>query len=102
MGNPAPQPKSRTVAPRIRVRAHSRTGFTPMPLERVGALPRFARNSAATPSYPLDRSVIEHLEQIYETTVDRCTFLCNRLTVDWNPVWSIGIHLYGMPTYQEL
>jgi hypothetical protein len=59
MGNPGPQPKSITAAPCGSVRAHSRTAFTPMPFERVCAQPRPAKNSAATLSYPLDRSVIE-------------------------------------------
>src|SRR6266700_27965 len=57
MGRPDPQPKSITVAPGGSVRAQSRTALAPMAVE--GARPRPARNSTATPSYPLDRSVIE-------------------------------------------
>src|SRR5262245_15957862 len=48
-----------TAAPRGSVRAQLRTSLVPMAVE--GARPRPARNSAATPSYPLDRSVIAEL-----------------------------------------
>src|SRR5215510_140369 len=57
MGRPEPQPKSIIVAPGGSVRAQSRTALAPMAVE--GARPRPARNSTATPSYPLDRSVID-------------------------------------------
>ena len=54
IGKPDPQPRSMTEARRGSVRAQLRTAFTPIPAER--ALPRPARNSTATLSYPFDRS----------------------------------------------
>ena len=57
IGNPGPQPRSITAAPQGSDRPHFLTAFTPMPVERP--LPRQARNSAATPSYPFDRSIMD-------------------------------------------
>src|ERR1700691_2197880 len=56
MGKPGPQPKSMTLPPRGSVLAQFRTSFTPIPVDRI-LLPRRARNSSATASYPLDRSI---------------------------------------------
>src|ERR1700734_1384845 len=57
MGKPGPQPKSITLLPGGSVFAHFRTSFTPIAVERVLLLPRRARNSSETDSYPLDRSI---------------------------------------------
>src|SRR5215216_2193660 len=64
MGRPVPQPKSMTAALRGSVRAQLRTSRVPTAVD--GARPRPARNSAATPSYPLDRSIISGLFQFLE------------------------------------
>src|SRR5687767_12964718 len=53
-----------TAALRGSVRAQWRTSRVPTAVD--GARPRPARNSAATPSYPLDRSIISGLFQFLE------------------------------------
>src|SRR5215218_5081649 len=53
-----------TAALRGNVRAQWRTSRVPTAVD--GARPRPARNSAATPSYPLDRSIISGLFQFLE------------------------------------
>src|SRR5215212_8834428 len=53
-----------TAALRGSVRAQLRTSRVPTAVD--GARPRPARNSAATPSYPLDRSIISGLLQFLE------------------------------------
>src|SRR5262245_1964416 len=57
-----------TAAPRGSLRAQSRTAFAPMAVE--GARPRPARNSTATPSYPLDRSVIDRTLSVAKGLTD--------------------------------
>ena len=53
MGKPGPQPRSTTAVPRGSALAQSRTLFTPIVVDRV------LTNSAAMPSYPFDRSIME-------------------------------------------
>src|SRR5258706_14559264 len=57
MGKRGLHPRSITAAPRGSVRAHFRTAFTPTPVERP--LPRRAKNSTETSSYPFDRSIMD-------------------------------------------
>lgn len=56
MGRPCPQPGSITLLPRGSPFC-PHTSFAPISLERVLPLPRRARNSSETESYPLDRSI---------------------------------------------
>lgn len=64
-----------TAALRGSVRAQWRTSRVPTAVD--GARPRPARNSAATPSYPLDRSIISGLFQFLEPNGWRLS--CERL-----------------------
>src|SRR5687768_6582111 len=64
-----------TAALRGSVRAQWRTSRVPTAVD--GARPRPARNSAATPSYPLDRSIISGLFQFLEPNGSRLS--CKRL-----------------------
>src|SRR5436305_8681599 len=57
MGKPGPQPRSITQLACGSVFAHFLTSFTPIAIARVLLLPRRARNSPETASYPLDRSI---------------------------------------------
>jgi hypothetical protein len=70
MGTPGPQPRSITLLRCGSVFAHLRTAFTPIAFERVRLLPRRARNSADTASYPLDRSVMDSRYQSF-----RCHYI---------------------------
>ena len=63
MGKPGPQPRSITLLPRGNVLAHFRTSFTPIPVDRI-LLPRCTRNSFATASYPLDRSICRGYQMV--------------------------------------
>src|SRR6202008_5045305 len=58
MGKPCPQPRSTTAAPRGSALAQSRTLFTPIVVDRT------LINSAAKPSYPFDRSIMQSPYQI--------------------------------------
>jgi len=77
-GKPGPQPRSITAAPLGNVRAHCRTASTPTPVERP--LPRRARYSTATPSYPFDRSILDSLYQS-GLLVGRMLTICQALVL---------------------
>src|SRR5688572_30649159 len=84
-----------TAALRGSVRAQWRTSRVPTAVD--GARPRPARNSAATPSYPLDRSIISGLFQFLEPNYELYS-LCCKISL-CGVLYSISCIIYYMQNY---